>query len=218
MHANSSALLSALWSDRDPGPVIFRVKRKTEDYLLASGLDYAILRPATFASGPSSLIGIIGPTVERWGLALIPRPDSKPISFIDLDDLADALVNAALDPRWSNRILELGGTEAITMAQGAERIAHRLGKRAHSIRLPRWFLRVLRPFARLLGFGPYEAILFYEMLADTGFRVTPEANVARELLGRDPASVDTMIDRYYSDHPRTAWRDSFYGTLLLRAS
>ncbi len=68
-------LLSALWSDRDPGPVIFRVKRKTEDHLLASGLDYAILRPATFASGPSSLIGILGPTVERWGLAFVPRPD-----------------------------------------------------------------------------------------------------------------------------------------------
>lgn len=211
-------LLSALWSDRDPGPVIFRVKRKTEDYLLASGLDYAILRPATFASGPSSLIGILGPTVERWGLAFIPRPDSKPISFITLEDLADALVNAALEPRWSNRILELSGAEAITLAQGAERIARRLGKQAHPIRLPRWFLRVLRPLARLLGFGPYEAILFYEMLADHGFYLAPGTATTREVLGRDPASIDAIIDSYYSDHAQTAWRDSFYGTLVLRAS
>lgn len=211
-------LLSALWSDRDPGPVIFRVKRKTEDYLLASGLDYAILRPATFASGPSSLIGILGPTVERWGLAFIPRPDSKPISFINLEDLADALVNAALEPRWSNRVLELSGAEAITLAQGAERIAHRLERKVRLIRLPRWFLRVLRPLARLLGFGTYEAILFYEMLADRGFYVAPGTAATREVLGHDPASIDAIIDSYYSDHARTAWRDSFYGTLVLRAS
>ncbi|HKB51085.1 MAG TPA: SDR family oxidoreductase [Solirubrobacterales bacterium] len=211
-------LLSALWSDRNPGPVIFRVKRKTEDHLLASGLDYAILRPATFVSGPSSLIGILGPTIERWGLAVIPRPDSKPISFISLEDLAEALVNAALAQRLGNRILELSGAEAITLGQGAERIANRLGKRARLIRLPRWVLRVLRPLARLLGFGAYEAILFYEMLADDGFCVGPEAAVTREVLGRDPTPVDAMIDRYYRDHARTAWRDSFYGTLVFHAS
>jgi hypothetical protein len=88
----------------------------------------------------------------------------------------------------------------------------------HRIRLPRWLLRALRPLARLLGFGPYEAILFYEMLADHGFSVAPETAVTRELLGRDPTPVDATIDRYYSDHARTAWRDSFYGTLLLRTS
>jgi uncharacterized protein YbjT (DUF2867 family) len=211
-------LLSALWSDRDPGPVIFRVKRRTEDHLLASGLDYAILRPATFASGPSSLIGILGPTVERWGLAFIPRPDSKPISFIGLEDLADALVNAALEPQWRNRIVELGGAEALTLGQGAERIGRRLGKKVHQIRLPRWLLRALRPLARLLGFGTYEAILFYEMLADHGFYVAPGAATTREMLGRDPASIEAIIDSYYSDHAGTAWRDSFYGTLVLRAS
>ncbi len=211
-------LLSALWSDRDPGPVIFRVKRRAEDHLLASGLEHAILRPATFASGPSSLIGIVGPTVERWGIALVPRPDSKPISFIDLDDLAEALVNAALEPRLANRILELGGSEAITLGQGADRIARRLGRPARKVRFPRPALRALRPLSRMLGFGAYEAILFYEMLADRGFHLAPGDATTREVLGRDPVSIDAVIDRYYSERDRTPWRDSFYGTLLLRAS
>ncbi len=57
----------------------------------------------------------------------------------------------------------------MTPAAQSERIEHRLGKLAHPIRLPRRFLRVLRPLARLLGFWAYEAILFYEMLADHGF-------------------------------------------------
>lgn len=56
------------------------------------------------------------------------------------------------------------------------------------------------------------------MLADSGFYVAPEANLTRELLGRDPIPVDATIDSYYGDHERTAWRDSFYGTLALRAS
>lgn len=216
--ARRFVLLSAHWSDRDPGPVIFRVKRQAEDHLLASGLEHTILRPTAFASGPNSLIGILGPTIERWGLAVIPGPDSGPISVIDLDDLADVLVGAALEPRWRNRILELGGAEAITLAEAAERIAHRLGRRARLIRLPRSVLRGLRPLARLLGFGAYEAILFYEMLADHGFSVAPEASATRELLGRYPATFEAAIDGYYRDHARTAWRDSFYGTLALRAS
>lgn len=215
--AGRFVLLSALWSDRELEPVIFRVKRRTEDHLLASGLEHAILRPATFTTGPSSLTGILGPTIERWGLAVVPRPDSGPISFVDLDDLADALVASAIDPRFANRVLELGG-EAVTLGEGAERIGRKLGRRVRLVRVPRALLRAARGPARLLGFGPYEAILFYEMLAERGFHVEPGEATAREVLGREPASIEETIDRYYAGRERTPWRDSFYGTLVLRAS
>jgi uncharacterized protein YbjT (DUF2867 family) len=215
--AGRFVLLSALWSDRELAPVIFRVKRRTEDHLLASGLEHTILRPATFATGPSSLTGILGPTIERWGLAVVPRPDSGPVSFVDLDDLADALVASALDPRFANRVLELGG-EAVTLGEGAERIGRRLGRRVRLVRVPRALLRAARAPARLLGFGPYEAILFYEMLAERGFHLEPGDATPREVLGREPVSIEEAIDRYYADRRRTPWRDSFYGTLALRAS
>lgn len=167
---------------------------------------------------PTPIFEDIQPAYSRQLLVLHTLAVREIKRCVYVADLADALVNAALEPRWSNRILELSGAEAITLAQGAERIAHRLGKQAHLLRLPRWFLRVLRPLARLLGFGTYEAILFYEMLADHGFHVAPGAAATGEVLGREPASIDAIIDSYYSDHARTAWRDSFYGTLVLRAS
>lgn len=210
-------LISALWADRDLRPVIFRVKREAEEAVIRSGLPYTILRPCTFAQGPSSLIGILGPTIERYGLAFVPAPDSRPISFIAIQDLVDAIVRVALDPAaYQDRILELGGAESVTLVEGATRLAAILQKKLRVIRLPRSILSILAAFARRLGFGPYEAMLFLEMLRDHGFCC--DAGPLRELLDREPQSLETVLREYYRQHRQTAWRDSIYGTLLLRSN
>ncbi len=209
-------LISALWADRNLPPVIFRAKRRAEEILMQSGLPSTIIRPCTFVEGPSSLIGILGPTIERYGIAFIPFPDSKPISFITTRDLVDAIIRVALGPpRSQSQILELGGAESPTLAEAATCIANVLQKDLRVIRLPRFVLKALRFFARLLGFGPYEAILFLEMLRDHGFFCDPAP--LRELLGREPQRVMDVLAAYYSQHGRTAWRDSIYGTLFLRS-
>src|SRR5262249_19735799 len=95
-------MLSALWSHRDPGPVLFRAKRQAEDELMQSGPRYTILRPSMFATGPNSLVGSLGPVIERFGLAFVPSPDSKPISVLTLADLADALLAVAVKSNAGN--------------------------------------------------------------------------------------------------------------------
>src|SRR5262249_45349437 len=161
-------MLSALWADREPGPVLFRAKRRAEDLLVRSGLRYTILRPSMFVLGANSLVGSLGPLIRRCGLALLPGPGDRPISFITLGDLSDALLAAARDRGAVNRVFEVGGPQALTLAEGARRIAAVLGKRVRLVRVPRWVLRVLRSLSGLLGFGPYEMMLFTEMLADHG--------------------------------------------------
>jgi len=209
-------LISALWADHDPGPIIFGVKREAEEAVIQSGLSYTILRPCTFAEGANSLIGIVGPTIERWGLALIPSPDSKPVSFITITDLADAIVQLASNPTpYKNQILELGGPQSLTLGAGATRIAELLGRKLRVVRLPRSVLSMLRTIAKVLGFGPYEAVLFLEMLRDHGFFC--DATPLRELLGHEPQSIDEVLKEYYRQNKRTPWRDSIYGTLLMRS-
>jgi uncharacterized protein YbjT (DUF2867 family) len=216
-HVRHFLLISALWADRDLRPVIFRVKRQAEEAVIRSGLSYTILRPCTFAQGPSSLIGILGPTIERYGLAFVPAPDSRPISFMTIQDLVDAIVCIALNPAaHQHRILELGGAEPVTLIEGATRLAAILQKKLRVIRLPRSILSLMAVFAKRLGFGPYEAMLFLEMLRDHGFFC--DAGPLRELLGREPQSLDTVLQEYYRQHRQTAWRDSIFGTLLLRAN
>jgi NADH dehydrogenase len=211
-------LLSVLWADRDPGPVIFRAKRRAEDLLRQSGLRSTILRPSMFVLGPNSLVGILGPFIERCGVAVVPAPDSKPISFLTTTDLADALLAAALARDTDSRVYELGGPEALTLAEAARRIGDVLHRRPTLVPVPRPALRALRTPSRLLGFGAYEALLFFEMLAEHGFACAGGPAATRRLLGREPQSVESALRDYYAGRARTPWSESVYGTLLLRAT
>jgi uncharacterized protein YbjT (DUF2867 family) len=204
-------LLSALFADRDYPPVLLAAKRRAEGAVIASKMAYAIVRPSTFTVGASSLVGYVGPTIERWGIAVVP--DTKPISFVALEDVSDAVTLAALDTH-PGRIVDLGGSEAITMKQGARRVAALLGKRVWVVHLPRGAVSLARWLVER-RFGLYELLLFTEMLCENGYACDP--GPARELLGREPTSIDVALRAYYASHAQTSWEDSNFGALRNRA-
>jgi NADH dehydrogenase len=212
--ARRFVLLSALWSERPLAPVLFRAKRHAEQALIESGLRYTILKPSTFMVGPSSLIGALGPTIERWGVAFVPAPDSGPVSFIAEADVARALARAALDDAAPDRIIELGGPERLTFGEAARRVARATGKKVRIVRIPRAVLKGIRRIAKRRGFGAYEGMLFFEMIADEGYDCDPEP--ARELLGGELTSVDEALREYYATHTLTPWRDSNFGVAATR--
>jgi NADH dehydrogenase len=207
-------LLSALWSEKSLEPFLFRAKLHAEQALMKSGMRYAILRPSTFVVGPSSLIGFVAPTIERWGLAFVPSPDSGPVSFIAEVDVARALVCAALDDDAPDRVVELGGPERLTFAEGSRRVARALGRDVRIITIPRFMLRMLRAVSKWSSFGAYEGMLFFEMIADVGYDC--DAAPARELLGRELTTVDEALREYYETHEITAWRDTNFGAIRVR--
>jgi len=204
-------LLSALFADRDYPPVLLGAKRHAERAVIESGLSYAIIRPSTFVVGASSLVGYVGPTIERWGVAFVP--DTRPISFVATADVAAAVVAAALDTHPA-RIVDLGGPEALTIAEGARRVAAVLGKRVRLVPVPRRLVSLARRL-RKREFGVYELLLFTEMLCDHGYACDPAP--ARELLGREPISVDTELREYYGTVTLTPWRDTNFGALRHRS-
>jgi len=214
--ARRFVLLSALWSERPLAPVLFRAKRHAEQALLDSGLGHTILKPSTFMVGPSSLIGALGPTIERWGVAFVPAPDSGPVSFIAEADVARALVRSALEEDAPDRIIELGGPERLTFAEGARRVARAIGRKVRIVRVPRAALTALRKIAKRRGFGAYEGMLFLEMIADVGYDCDPAP--ARELLGGELTRVDDALREYYATHTKTPWRDSNFGAAAVRGS
>ena len=212
--ARRFVLLSALWSERDLPPVLFRAKRHAETALIESGLRYSILRPSTFMVGPSSLVGFVAPTIERWGVAFIPSPDSGPVSFIAEADVAHGLVCAALGD-GPDQILELGGPERLTFGEGARRVARAFGRQVRLVRVPRRVRAVVEMAAKARGFGAHEAMLFFEMIAEHGYDCDPSA--AKKLLGRELTTADDALRDYYATHRMTPWRDTNLGTLSVRA-
>ena len=120
---------------------LFRCKRETERYLISSGLPYTIVRAAAFMDVSFAMLGsdlpIRGaeaPSVERpfWfsrrffqkvrtdvarGRANVPGDGSTRHSFIAIGDVAEYLVRAVGAPLARNRILEVGGPEALSSLQ-----------------------------------------------------------------------------------------------------
>ncbi|WP_427160762.1 SDR family oxidoreductase [Aliinostoc sp. HNIBRCY26] len=102
--------ISVLGVDRgyEDAPV-FKAKRAVERYLVASGLNYTILRPAGLASN-------LLPLAERFrdtGLYILIGDPKNRTSIVSTDDLARIAVDSVSIPGALNQIFPVGGPEIL---------------------------------------------------------------------------------------------------------
>ncbi|MCF4966787.1 SDR family oxidoreductase [Nostoc sp. CMAA1605] len=102
--------ISVLGVDRgyEDAPV-FKAKRAVERYLVASGLNYTILRPAGLASN-------LLPLAERFrdtGLYILIGDPKNRTSIVSTDDLARITVDSVSVPGALNQIFPVGGPEIL---------------------------------------------------------------------------------------------------------
>jgi len=95
------------------GPVapLLRYKREVERAVVASGMRYTILQPSAFMEV------WLGPLLKwdlKAGTGQIFGKGDRPMSLISIDDVAAFSVIGATDPRAANRVIPLGGPQAIT--------------------------------------------------------------------------------------------------------
>ncbi len=114
--------ISVLGAERgyEDAPV-FKAKRAVERYLVASGLNYTILRPAGLASN-------LLPLAERFretGLYLLIGDPKNRTSIVSTDDLAKMVVDSITLEGALNQILPVGGPE-ILLREDIPRIFSRI--------------------------------------------------------------------------------------------
>lgn len=109
-----------------PSPLV-EAKRTIEGTLMASPLDWTILRPSYFME--VWLTPAVGFDPEH-GKAVIYGAGTAPISFISIRDVASFATTALLSPSTSRATLELGGPEPISpldvVATYEEWLGHRI--------------------------------------------------------------------------------------------
>lgn len=117
--------VSVLGADRSyEDSATFKAKREVEKYLMASGLNYTILRPSGFAN---NLI----PLAERFretGLYLLVGNPQHRSSIVSTDDLAQITVESATLAGARNKIFPVGGPD-ILKREDIPQIFARLFKR-----------------------------------------------------------------------------------------
>jgi uncharacterized protein YbjT (DUF2867 family) len=154
-----------------------RVKHRIDRLIVESGVPYTIFRAAAFMDvyfssigSSTALIGVARPTarrghwfpawharlteglVERRGIALIPGDGTTRHPFICVRDVASFLVGALSVPGARNRIIDLGGPEALSWSEVVAIHAEILDRPIFALRTPATVYRVLSVVCR--AFSP----------------------------------------------------------------
>jgi uncharacterized protein YbjT (DUF2867 family) len=126
--------------------------RQVEVHLMASGMDYTILRPNWFMQNFST--GFLFPMLKGQGILYLPAGDGK-TSFIDTRDIAAVAATALTQPGHAGREYTLTGGEALDYTEAVEILGRAAG--------------------RELKYVPIEREQFKQSLISNGF---PEPNAA----------------------------------------
>lgn len=149
--------LSAIGVDRETPTAFSATKAKGDQALMASGLEWVILRPSVVVGQ-----GAYGGSALFRGLAslpVVPRvADAGKLQIVQLDDLMKTIV-WFLRPEAPSRVqLEIAGPDRLSFGDVVAAYRNWLGwKPARQVHVPRWFMGLmyrLGDFAGWLGWRP----------------------------------------------------------------
>lgn len=98
--------------------------QRSERIVQESGVDWTVLRCSAFAQNFSESF-LLAPV--RSGTIRFPAGDNAE-PFIDVEDVADAAVNALSQPRHRGRVYEMTGPQLLSFAEAAKEISSTIGR------------------------------------------------------------------------------------------
>jgi uncharacterized protein YbjT (DUF2867 family) len=162
-------------------------KLRVEEMLLESGLPFTILQPAPYMQNLlASWKNIVEESVLR-----VPYSINAKFSFVDLEDVAEAVKVVLTEPGHIKATYELAGTSPLSHVEVAE-IFEKVLK--CDVRAEKEELRDWR--SRVRGMSEYAVenlVKMFEYYDEWGLVGNP--NVLRWLLKREPTSFEKFVDR-----------------------
>ena len=138
-------LVSVVGASPDHPMELHRMKWAAEEHLRASGLAWTIVRATAFADMWIELLR------ESAGTSGRPRVFGKgdnPINFVRVQDVADAVVRATMDPNLRKQVIEVGGPGNLTLNELARLVQGSMGSTGSLHHVPRPVLRAMGAIAR----------------------------------------------------------------------
>jgi len=134
---------------------ICEAKEKLVDYLIASGLDYCIIRPNGFFSDMGDFL-----KMAKGGKVYLFGDGNLKLNPIHGEDLAQVCVNAI---ETNQKEINVGGPDILTQNQIGELALKAYSKQIKIVHLPDWIRKFtlwsLRKFTSSKVFGPVEFFL-----------------------------------------------------------
>lgn len=163
-------------------------KMRVEEMIFESGLPFTILQPAPYMQ---NLLASWKSIVED-GVLRVPYSVNSKISFVDLEDLAEAAKIVLTEPDHVNAIYELAGTMPMSHIEVAEILSRMLNRnvRAEKEEIKDWRLRAKRS-SGMREYATENLIKMFEYYDQWGLVGNP--NVLGCLLKREPISLETFV-------------------------
>ncbi|MDT8407042.1 MAG: NAD-dependent epimerase/dehydratase family protein [Methylococcales bacterium] len=185
-------------SEADPGSLHFsnwyaETKKAAEQVLLASALNYTILRPATiYGPGSKSLVGEIGKAVQSGFMLLVSGGQSN-AGLVYIDNLIDAIELTLHNPKAARETFNIADASQVSWAEFVGQIGKGLGARYRVLNLPyplAWALGAFlelgyRHIRRLTGWQT-QALLSRQAVQILGIDQDFAIDKARQQLGFTP--------------------------------
>lgn len=183
--------VSALGLDGPARSGFLRSKQAGEAALQASGVGGAIVRPSLLDAESGGYGAVWIRRAARLPWLPLPADATGRIAALDVRDLGEAMANLVAAMRGSGivpglRDIELGGTDAVPLAEYVARLRRALGKSpATVLPLPGWFARLAAHACDVLHVTPY-SFGHWELLRRDN---CPRRDDLAGLLGRPPRPV-----------------------------
>lgn len=196
---------SGIHTPHDNWIPLMRLKRKVEARIVASGLEYSIVRSSAFMDIAFVLMGSLIPiagaesptvkrpyrfalrhvesvqdSIEQRGVAHLPGDGTTRHSFICERDVADFLINASFSEEGRNAVLEVGGPQALSWLDVVGIYEDLLGTRLRIKTTPAFVFRNLARLFSLVSAPAANLMAINYLFAATDTVVTePEAVAAQ---------------------------------------
>ncbi len=172
---------------------LHRAKYAAERALIASGLQWTIIRPAAYLE---TWIPIIGAKIADKGQAVVFGPGRNPINFVSADDVA-AIVGLALhDQSPHGQILAATGPQNLTFTHIADRLIADSGRPARIKPVPLPMLRAMSVLAR-----PFSPVLARQAQAAVVMNTTDAAALHRRFSLIPMTTLNDVLTRQHAHHP-----------------
>lgn len=165
----------------------YRTKAKVEEYLKSSGLSYTILRPPALMEW--HVHNLLGISILDTGKTTIFGSGNNPANFMAARDAAWIAVVALTDPRWKNRIIEMGGCDNVTKNQLAEMYGRFSGKNPKVKHVPTGVMKVMGPILR-----PIQPVISRLMLLSVWADTTDQTYDPTAMLQEFPMTLTRVED------------------------
>jgi len=162
-------------------------KMRAEEMLLAAGLDLTILQPTAYMQ---NLLGAWRGIVED-GVLRIPYPAATRLSFVHLDDVAEAAALVLTQDGHIGATYELVGTAPLSQIEIAATIGAALKK---DVRIEAESVEAWETRARDAGIGAHERTTLAAMFRYYArYGLVGNPNTLRWLLGRSPKNLADFV-------------------------